>query len=134
SPGNLFHIDLALGAENTLDKLGRAHFQAKEGNGRRFRGMQGCVPRQVERKSRFTDCRPGSEDYEVGRLPAVRDPVQTGKPAGDPGDLFLLVPQVFDALDRLDQHRIDTVEVLPKVVVGDLEQLAFRVVKQIEHI
>ena len=44
------------------------------------------------------------------------------------------MPQVFNALDRFDQDGIDAVEVLPEVVVGDLEKLAFRIIQQVEHI
>src|SRR6202000_1663482 len=49
-------------------------------------------------------------------------------------DLVLLVSQVLYALNSLYQYGVDTVKILPEVVIGDLEQLALGIVQQIEDI
>src|SRR6185312_9006359 len=132
--GDLFHEDLGFGTEDTLNQLRRAHFKAEKGYGRRLGGIERSIAGQVESESRFTYRRPCRQDDQIGTLPAIGYLVQRWETAGYPGDLVLLVPQVFDALDGLHQHGVDAIEILTQVVIGDLEELAFGVVEQVENI
>src|SRR6185437_11794935 len=103
-------------------------------HGCRFGRMERRVACEIERKSRLTDGGSRGEDDQVGTLPSVGHLIETGEAAGHAGDLVLSVTQVFDTLNGLDQYGVDAVEILTKVVVGDLEKFAFRVIEQIENV
>ncbi len=56
------------------------------------------------------------------------------KPLGTPVTSSFRCTHVLDPLDGFHQHRIDAVEVLAQVIVGDLEKLAFGIIEQVEDI
>src|SRR5688572_21053841 len=96
--------------------------------------MQCRIACEVQCESRFTNCGTCSENDKVGILPPIRYTVQPGESTWYAGKIVIPAPQVFDTLNRLHQYAIDGIEIFTQVIIGDLEELAFCVIQQVEYI
>src|SRR5690606_40341068 len=89
---------------------------------------------KVKRKRRLTNRRSCCKNDKVRILPAIRHAVKRCESRWNTSHILILVTQVFNSLYCLYEYRIDSIEILPKVIVGDLEEFVFRIVQQIEYI
>src|SRR6185295_6166834 len=85
-------------------------------------------------ESSFTNSGTGGKNNEVGSLPSIGDVIQGGVAAWHTCDIFIFMTEVFNPLDRFYEHRVDSVEIAAKVIVGDLKQFAFCIIEQVKYI
>ncbi len=123
-PGvDLVRIDFRLGAEQPLDELLLAHFQAEDADGLSL--LQRGVLRDVKAEAGLAQAGARGDDDQVGRMEAGGHLVELRETGLEPGDQGLAVGDLFDLLvDGADQ-RLYGREPGAELLVGEVEDRLF---------
>ena len=108
-----------LGAQDTLHKLARGHFQGEEGNrSARLRRVHG----KVQRERRLADAGPCSEDDQVARTQTVEEVVCVLEARRDARHVAFLLRELRDFLERLSEQGVNACERRGHALLRDVEE------------
>ncbi len=134
TPADFFKPYFTFGRENPLYQLTGTHLKGEQGHTGLFTRMHDRITGQVQGECCFTHGRTGSEDDQVGCLPAIRYTIQRRETAGYTCYIFIFMTKIFDPLDGIYQNGVNRFKVLTQVIIGDLEQFAFGHIQQVKYI
>ena len=85
----------------------------------------------AETERRFPHARPGSDDNEIARLEARREPVEVAEARGDAGHVDAGLVERGDALEALLQQLLDVREVAGDTLLREIEDDLLRAVDEL---
>ena len=121
TPADFFKPYFTFGRENPLYQLTGTHLKGEQGHTGLFTRMHHRITGQVQGECCFTHGRTGSEDDQVGCLPAIRYTIQRRETAGYTCYIFIFMTKIFDPLDGIYQYGVNRFKVLTQVIIGNLK-------------